>query len=124
MNLKIVNVNTTGFRINLKDKNLIDLFDKLESNPQECSKETAWAIIKSMGGSYKDQIDKLHNTDLDFLYVVKDTSKNCFYVNCPIMRNLKLDIDNLFNNDAITFKNISYALSVVEYYDIVIYAII
>ena len=38
MNLKIVNVNTTGFRINLKDKNLIDLFDKLESNPQECSK--------------------------------------------------------------------------------------
>ena len=77
-----------------------------------------------MGGSYKDQIDKLYNTDLDFLYVVKDTSKNCFYVNCPIMRNLKLDIDNLFNNDAITFKNISYALSVIEYYDIVIYAII
>ena len=41
MNIKIISVNATGFRINLRDKNLIDLFDKLESNPQECSKETA-----------------------------------------------------------------------------------
>ena len=56
--------------------------------------------------------------------MVKDTSKNCFYVDCPIMRNLKLDIDNLFNNDAVTFKYINYALSVVGYYDVVIYIII
>lgn len=124
MNIKIISVNAAGFRINLRNKSLIDLFDKLEPNPQECSKETAWAIIKSMGSSYKDQIDKLHNTDLDFLYVTKDTSKNYFYIDCPIMRNLKFNIDNLFNNDAITFKNISYALSVIEYYDVVIYTII
>lgn len=123
MNIKIISVNAAGFRINLRDKNLIDLFDKLEPNPQECSKETAWAIIKSMGGSYKDQIDKLHNTDLDFLHVTKDTRNNCFYINSAI-HNLKIDIDNLFNNDGSVFKEIGYIVNAVEYYDIVIHAII
>ena len=123
MNIKIISVNAAGFRINLRDKNLINLFDKLESNPEECSKETALAIIKSMGDSYKDQINKLRNTDLDFLYVTKDTRNNCFYIDSAI-HNLKIDIDNLFNNDGSVFKEIGYIINAVEYYDIVIYVII
>lgn len=123
MNLKIINVFAPSFRNSLKDKDLIDLFDKLEPNPEECSKETVLTIIKSMGGGYKDQINKLHNTDLDFLYITKDTSKNCFYIDSAI-HNLKIDIDNLFNNDGSVFKEIGYIVNAVEYYDIVIYAII
>lgn len=123
MNLKIINVFTSSFRNSLKDKNLIDLFDKLEQDPEECSKETVLTIINSMGDSHRDQINKLRNTDLDFLYVTKDTKNNCFYINSAI-HNLKIDIDNLFNNDGSLFKEIGYIVNAVEYYDIVIYAII
>lgn len=123
MNIKIISVNAAGFRINIRDKNLIDLFDKLEPNPEECSKETAWALVKSMGSSYKDQINKLRNTDLDFLYITKDTKNNYFYIDSAI-HNLKIDIDNLFNNDGSVFKEIGYIINAVEYYDIVIYSII
>ena len=76
-----------------------------------------------MGSGYKDQINKLRNTDLDFLYVTKDTRNNCSYINSAI-HNLKIDIDNLFNNNGSVFKEIGYIVNAVEYYDIVIYAIV
>ena len=123
MNLKIINIFSRSFRNNLKYKNLINLFDELEPNPEECSKETALTIINSMGDDYKTQISNLQQTDLDFLYVTKDTRNNCFYINCPIY-DLEINVDNLFNNNATTFRKVSYILNVVEYCNIVIYAII
>lgn len=123
MNIKIINIFPRSFRNNLKYKKLINLFDELEQNPEECSKETALKIINSMGDDYKTQISNLQRTDLDFLYVTKDTGNNFFYIDCPIY-DLEIDVGNLFNNDGDTFKKLAYILNVVEYYDIVIYAII
>ena len=78
MNIQIINIFHHWFRNNLKDKNLINLINKLEPDYEKCSKENALILIKSIGNSYRDQINGLRNTDLDFLYVTKDTKNNCF----------------------------------------------
>ena len=83
MILKIINVFPPSIRGNLSDKKLVDLFDKLEQDPEECSKATALELVKTMGDDYKSQIEKLHSTDLNFLYVVKDENKGYYYIYTP-----------------------------------------
>ena len=95
----------------------------MEPNPQECSKETAWALIKSMGNSYKCQINKLRNTNLDFLYVTKDTKNNCIYIDSVIHHNLKIDTGNFIGNDNV-FKEVGDIINAMQYYNLVVYVII
>lgn len=123
MNIQIINIFPHWFKNNLKDKNLINLINKLEPDSEKCSKENALILIKSIGNNYRDQINGLRNTDLDFLYVTKDTKNNCFYINTAI-NNIKIDTDNFFNNDMNVFQEFSYITSAMQYYDLVLYAII
>ena len=54
MNIQIINIFPHWFRNNLKDKNLINLINKLEPDSEKCSKENALILIKSIGNSYRD----------------------------------------------------------------------
>lgn len=123
MNIQIINIFPHWFRNNLKDKNLIDLINKLEPDSEKCSKENALTLINSIGNNYKDQINGLCNTGLDFLYVTKDTKDNYFYISTAT-NNIKIDIDNFFNNDMDVFQEFSYIVSEMQYYDLILYAIV
>ena len=111
-------------RQNLNDKKLIDLFDKLEQDPEECSKATALELVKAMGDDYKSQIEKLHSTDLNFLYVVKDENKGYYYIYTSSCDMYYIDIDDIFNNDGAAFKELGDMFNMISYYALTIYVII
>lgn len=124
MILKIINVFPPSIRNNLNDQKLIDLFDKLEQDPEECSKATALELVKAMGDDYKSQIEKLHSTDLNFLYVVKDENKGYYYIYTSSCDMYYIDIDDIFNNDGAAFKELGDMFNMISYYALTIYAII
>ena len=123
MILKIINVFSPNVRQNLNDQKLIDLFDKLEQDPEECSKATALELVKAMGNDYKSQIEKLHSTDLNFLYVVKD-EKGYYYIYTSSCDMYYIDINDIFNNDGAAFKELGDMFNMISCYALVIYAII
>lgn len=124
MILKIINVFPPSIRENLNDKKLVELFDKLEQDPEECCKATALELVKVMGDDYKSQIEKLHSTDLNFLYIVKDENKGYYYIYSPSCDTYYIDINDIFNNDAVAFKELGDIFNMIPYYALVIYAII
>ena len=124
MILKIINVFPPSIRNNLNDQKLIDLFDKLEQDPEECSKATALELVKAMGDDYKSQIEKLHSTDLNFLYVVKDENKGYYYIYTSSCDMYYIDIDDIFNNDGAAFKELGDMFNMISCYALTIYAII
>lgn len=113
-----------SIRNNLNDQKLIDLFDKLEQDPEECSKATALELVKAMGDDYKSQIEKLHSTDLNFLYVVKDENKGYYYIYTSSCDMYYIDINDIFNNDGAAFKELGDMFNMISCYALVIYAII
>jgi hypothetical protein len=124
MILKIINVFPPSIRNNLNDQKLVDLFDKLEQDPEECSKATALELVKAMGDDYKSQIETLnYKTDLTFLYITKDTKNNCIYANSDYY-DLKIDIDDIFNNDSDVFVGLGDAMTMIPYCGLVVYAIV
>lgn len=124
MILKIINVFPPSIRNNLNDQKLIDLFDKLEQDPEECSKATALELVKAMGDDYKSQIEKLHSTYLNFLYVVKDENKGYYYIYTPSCDMYYIDINDIFNNDGAAFKELGDMFNMISCYALTIYAII
>ena len=76
-----------------------------------------------MGNSRRTQINNLYSTELNFLYITKNTVGNYFYINSQTY-NIKIDTDNFFNNDMNVFQEFSYIVSAMQYYDLVLYAII
>jgi len=124
MILKIINVFPPSIRNNLNDQKLVDLFDKLEQDPEECSKATALELVKAMGDDYKSQIEKLCSTDLNFLYIVNDKNNGRYYINSSSCDMYYIDIDDIFNNDGAAFKELGDIFDMISYYAMVVYAII
>ena len=77
-----------------------------------------------MGNDYKSQIEKLHSTDLNFLYVVKDENKGYYYIYTSSYDMYYIDIDDIFNNDDAAFKELGDMFNMTSYYALTIYAII